>query len=233
MANTLIKRLKANVNTFKQVIYVRLIKRRIVNNFHKLYHSNPQQTWLNTFYMDIRIAKNPLDLWVYQEIIFKLKPDVIIECGTVSGGGALFMAHMLDILNNGKVISIDLEDREGKPQHKRIRYLLGSSTSEDIVALVSSLIDSNEKVMVILDSDHHKKHVLNELRTYSRFVTEGSYLIVEDTNMNGHPVLPKFGPGPMEAVEQFLHENVDFAVDKTQEKFYLTFNPNGYLIKVR
>ena len=87
--------------------------------------------------------------------------------------------------------------------------------------------------MVVLDSDHHKQHVLNELRIYSKFVTRGSYLIVEDTNINGHPVLPKFGPGPMEAVSQFLQENKDFVVDKTREKFYLTQNPNGYLIKLR
>jgi len=75
--------------------------------------------------------------------------------------------------------------------------------------------------------------VLNELRIYSTFVTKGSYLIVEDTNLNGHPVWPKFGPGPMEAVSQFLQENKDFTIDKTKEKFYMTFNPNGYLIKIR
>jgi cephalosporin hydroxylase len=208
-------------------------KKNLANSFHKLYHDNPSQTWQNTFWLGIPVTKCPLDLWVYQEIIFKVKPDVIIECGTGKGGSALFMAQILDILNNGKVISIDIEDVEGKPLHKRIDYLLGSSTSEDIVTLVSGLIDSNDKVMVILDSDHHKEHVLNELRIYSRFVTKGSYLIVEDTDLNNHPVQPKFGPGPMEAVGQFLGENKDFAVDSTQEKFYLTFNPNGYLVKIR
>lgn len=208
-------------------------KKNVVNSFHKLYHGNPSQTWLNTFWLGIPVTKCPLDLWVYQEIIFKLKPDVIIECGTGKGGGALFMAHILDTLNNGKVISIDIEDVEGKPLHKRIDYLLGSSTSEGVVALVSGLIAGNEKVMVILDSDHHKEHVLNELRIYSRFVTKGSYVIVEDTDLNSHPVRPKFGPGPMEAVSQFLQENKDFVIDSTQEKFYMTFNPNGYLVKIR
>jgi cephalosporin hydroxylase len=208
-------------------------KNYVVNSFHKLYHGNPSQTWLNTFWVGIPVTKCPLDLWVYQEIIFNLKPDIIIECGTGKAGGTLFMAHILDILNNGKVISIDLEDVEGRPRHKRIDYLLGSSTSEGVVALVSRLIDSNEKVMVILDSDHHKEHVLNELRIYSRFVTKGSYLIVEDTNLNKHPVRPQFGPGPMEAVSQFLQENKDFVIDKTKEKFYMTFNPNGYLVKIR
>ncbi len=87
-------------------------------------------------------------------------------------------------------------------------------------------------MLVILDSDHSKRHVLDELRTYSQFVGEGSYIIVEDTNVNGHPVLPEFGPGPMEAIQDFLKENKDFAVDGSKEKFYMTFNPKGYLRRV-
>jgi cephalosporin hydroxylase len=85
--------------------------------------------------------------------------------------------------------------------------------------------------MVILDSDHHKDHVLRELEIYSKFVTNGSYIIVEDTNINGHPVRPKFGPGPTEAVKEFLKGSRDFVIDKSREKFFLTFNPNGYLKK--
>ena len=98
------------------------------------------------------MAKCPLDLWIYQEIIFNLRPDIIVECGTGNGGSALFMAYVLDILNNGKVISIDLEHLEGKPQHERIDYLVGSSTSEDVRAQVARLISSEGRVMVVLDS---------------------------------------------------------------------------------
>lgn len=87
--------------------------------------------------------------------------------------------------------------------------------------------------MVILDSDHSKVHVLNELRIYSKLVTKGNYLIVEDTCINGHPVCQGFGPGPMEAVEEFLKENQDFVVDRTREKFYLTFNPKGGLRRIK
>ena len=100
------------------------------------------------------------------------------------------------------------------------------------MAQVGKLISDKDKVMVILDSDHHKEHVLNELRIYGKFVTKESYIIVEDTNINGHPVYPDFGPGPMEAVEEFLRENKNFVIDKTREKFYLTFNPRGYLKKI-
>jgi len=144
----------------------------------------------------------------------------------------LFLASMCDLVNNGKVITIDIEDRKDRPQHERIVYLLGSSISKEIVSQVKGLISDKDKVMVILDSDHHKEHVLNEIRIYHKLLTKGNYLIVEDTNINNHPVYPEFGPGPMEAVEEFLKENREFVADKNREKFYLTFNPKGYLIKI-
>ncbi|WXG47755.1 MAG: CmcI family methyltransferase [Candidatus Atabeyarchaeum deiterrae] len=203
--------------------------------FHKTYYNAASrgQTWDNTYWLGVKALKCPFDLWVYQELIWELKPDLLIECGTANGGGALFLATMCDIANNGKVVTIDIEDRKDRPRHKRIEYLTGSSTSEEIVQHVSKMVPSRGKVMVLLDSDHHKEHVLNELRIYSKFVTKGSYLIVEDTNMNGHPVAPDFGPGPMEAVEEFLKGNKNFIIDKAKEKFYLTFNPNGYLKRMR
>lgn len=221
-----------------KLIKLRLRKRleeNIIDQFHKLYYDSHLfgETWVNTFWLGIHIEKCPLDPWIYQEIIYAIKPDIIIECGTAYGGSALFLASICDLVNNGKVITIDIENREGRPEHKRIKYLLGSSTSEEIVDYVNKLIDDKDKVMVILDSDHHKEHVLNELRIYSKFITKGSYIIVEDTNVNGHPVVPSFGPGPMEAVKEFLKENKNFAIDKTKEKFLLTFNPNGYLKKIK
>jgi len=83
--------------------------------------------------------------------------------------------------------------------------------------------------MVVLDSDHHRDHVLAELRTYSALVTPGSYLIVEDTNINGHPVLMRSGAGPQEAVEAFLADRAPFERDRSREKFFLTFNQGGWL----
>jgi cephalosporin hydroxylase len=183
--------------------------------------------------MGIPAQKCPLDLWVYQEILWEIRPDLIIECGTAQGGSALFLASICDLLNKGKIISIDIEDRKDRPLHRRIEYWLGSSIQEEIMARVKSETENKGKVMIILDSDHHKEHVLKELHIYSPFVSQGSYLIVEDTNINGHPVLSEFGPGPMEAVTEFLKGNADFVIDEGKEKFFMTFNPRGFLLRVR
>jgi len=84
---------------------------------------------------------------------------------------------------------------------------------------------------VILDSDHARHHVLEELRIYGRLVSPESYVVVEDTNVNGHPVFPEHGAGPMEAVDEFLAQNDQFEIDLAREKFFLTFNPRGFLRK--
>jgi cephalosporin hydroxylase len=83
--------------------------------------------------------------------------------------------------------------------------------------------------MVILDSDHSQAHVAKELELFAPLVSVGQYLVVEDSNINGHPVYPSFGPGPYEAIEQFLRQNVSFSPDKSREKFLVSWNPNGYL----
>jgi cephalosporin hydroxylase len=90
-----------------------------------------------------------------------------------------------------------------------------------------------KRTMAILDSDHSERHVLEELRLYSQLVTPGCYLICEDTNINGHPVLPSFGPGPHEALEQFLRESAGWLVDRDCERLLVTFNPSGYLLRLK
>jgi cephalosporin hydroxylase len=129
------------------------------------------------------------------------------------------------------VCTVDVAEIPGRPVHPRIQYLLGSSTDPDIVAEVERLVRAANRVMVVLDSDHRRDHVSSELELYARFVTPGCYLIVEDTNLNGNPVLPEFGPGPMEAVASFLPRNLDFHVDHEREKLLMTFNPGGYLVR--
>ena len=130
-------------------------------------------------------------------------------------------------------MSIDIVAYPNRPQNERITYLLGSSTSDAIFQKVKDSIRPGEKVMVSLDSDHHKAHVLDELRLYSSLVTVGNYLVVEDTDINGHPVYPTFGPGPMEAVQEFLKTNSNFEQDRSREKFGVTMYPGGWLKRVR
>src|SRR5262245_2178064 len=172
---------------------------QVIHSFHLWYHRNGETTFNNTRWLGVLTQKTPLDLWIFQEILSELKPDVLVEAGTYRGGSAYYFASIFDMLNHGRVITIDIEDFPGKPSHPRLTFLLGSSTAPEIVAKVKSAIRPGERVMVVLDSDHQASHVLDELNLYSPLVSPGSYLIVEDTHFNGNPILPKFGPGPMEA----------------------------------
>lgn len=207
-------------------------RRRTIRNFHRLYYDSPWQTWKNTRWLSVNAYKTPLDLWIYQELVVALKPQLVIETGTNMGGSALFLATVCDAIGYGEIVSIDSESRAGRPAHDRVTYLIGSSVAPETLDAVALCARGKEPVMVILDSDHSREHVLAELRHYAGFVTPGSYLIVEDTNLNGHPVVPNFGPGPMEAVQDFLGERDDFKTDSEQEKFMLSFQPGGYLRRV-
>lgn len=219
---------------YRNISREKSIQDQIVHDFHKLfYNAAPSEyTWKGISWLGVNILKNPFDLWIFQEIIFNVKPHVIIECGTKYGGCSLYLASLCELIDNGRVLTIDIENQKNKPLHDRIKYFLGSSVSEEIYHQIKSEINDNDRVLVILDSDHRKEHVLKELRLYSTLVTKESYIIVEDTHLNGHPIEPLFGPGPMEAVMEFLEENQDFKIDKTKEKFLMTWNSNGYLKRV-
>jgi cephalosporin hydroxylase len=218
---------------------VRLIKARrgdapppdAVADFARLYYDSERRTWKNTRWLGVGVQKTPLDLWIYQEVITDIRPALIVETGTAAGGSALYMATVSDALGTGEIISVDIA-KGTRPTHPRITYLHGSSISRDVCSAVAERARTASPVIVILDSDHSRDHVLAELDCYAELVTPGSYLIVEDTNINGHPVLPKFGPGPKEAVSEFLGSRTDFEIDRECEKFFLTFNPGGYLRRV-
>lgn len=198
---------------------------RIVD-FHYLYYYS--RVWeFDTLWMGTTIQKCPSDLWIYQEIIYKTKPDLIIETGSGYGGSTLFLANLLDIMNNGIVISIDCEHKT-RPQHKRITYITGISTSEDVIKQIAKYVEG-KSTMVILDSDHSKNYVLSEIEKYSVFVTKGNYIIVEDTNIK--PLTPngKDVEGPYLAVKEFIKAHSEFVIDESMHKFFMTFNPFGYL----
>lgn len=203
----------------------------VIKAFHRLWYAD-RGTWRATKWQGITTWKCPLDLWLYQEIIHELRPGLIIETGTAFGGSASYMGWLCDVIDHGRIVSVDIAPKtEDLPEHPRVTYLLGSSTDPEIVAQVRSMITPGEPVMVILDSDHSEAHVRNELLAYADLVTPGSYLIVEDTNVNGHPAYRAHGPGPMEALEWFLTQRSDFTSDRSKHRYHLTLNPRGYLKK--
>lgn len=233
-------RLVRSLRLLKRLFYERVYvnpkhKKDVVAAFHKMYYDFGflGKTWCDSRWLGYPTLKCPLDLWIFQELLFKLKPDVVIECGTFRGGSALFLASVCEMMHRGRVISIDIQSRDGLPTHPRVTYVCGSSVSEEVLRQVRMGIAPGDKVLVILDSDHRKQHVLNELRAYSPLVSVGSYLIVEDTNVNGHPVESGHGPGPFEAAQEFLSEHSDFVIDRDIEAHLLSFNPQGYLRKIR
>ena len=205
----------------------------VIDAYHIWYQEHNNDTYNNTRWLGVETQQCPLDMFIYQEMLYEVQPDVMVEAGTYMGGSSFYFASIFDLLQKGRVLTIDIEDLPNKPKHPRVQFFLGSSTADSTVARIKDAIRPGEKVMVILDSDHHMPHVLSEMKLYSPMVSLGSYLIVQDTHFNGHPIVPKYGPGPMEAVEDFLKTNHDFEVDRSREKFGMTFNPGGFLKRVR
>lgn len=203
------------------------------DQFHiKFYNS---QVWSTMRWLGVPMLQNPADNQEMQELLFEIKPDVIIEAGTFCGGTALYYATIMDQFKpNCKIFTIDIgpqiKDALKYDVWKRhVISLIGSSTDPAIVDQIKKQIPKNAVVLVTLDSDHHQEHVYQELKIYSQLVTPGSYLVLQDTNINGHPVYPAYGPGPMEALEDFLRENHDYTPDRSREKYLVTFYPKGWL----
>lgn len=193
-----------------------------------------QQGIINhTTYFGIRTFKSPVDAWVYQEIIFETEPDVIIEIGNANGGSTLFLAHICDLLGHGKVIGLDLSHKfvpERVRSHPRIHLIEGDAC--DNIDRVRRLISQDEGVLVIEDSSHTYANTLNVLKTYSMLTKPGDYFIVEDSiSQHGLPSGRK--PGPYEAIETFVRGNADFEIDRGREHFFITWNPKGYVKRVK
>lgn len=215
---------------YRQIFYRPQSHRAIIDQFHRFYYESG--LWDRATYFGVRTQKCPTDMWVYQELLAEVRPQVVIETGSAFGGSGLYLAHLMDQLGVGRVISVDINKKERRPEHPRLTFITGSSTDPVIIARIKEMIGDDAPVLVILDSDHSARHVAEEMKCYAPLVSKGSYLIVEDSNVNGHPADPTYGPGPMEALQGFLAERRDFAIDHDREKFLLTFNPNGYLRKI-
>ena len=207
-----------------------------------LVHSGYSEAWfqklahnLNPQWMGVVIVKHPIDLFVYQQIIHETKPDLIIETGTFGGGSALYLAHLCDLLDHGRVLSIDIVKDRQLPCHPRIDYLLGmSSTAPEVISHVAKDAEG-KRCMVILDSAHNAKHVTDEMNLYAPFVAPGCYMIVEDSNVDGYflGAADIQGEGPAEAIKKWQPSNKGFEQDRSREQYGFTQNPGGFLRRVR
>ena len=196
-----------------------LSQQELVDAFHFTWYHAAEKglTWGGTTYFGLKAWKCPLDMWLYQEVIHQIKPALIIETGTAFGASALYYAHLMDQIGYGRVVTVDLKPMDRNyPKHPRITYKAGkSSTDPRVVKEVAEIVEwTGGPVIVVLDSDHSMFHVRTELNNYAQFVTPSSYLIVEDTNVNGHPVLKDHGPGPYEAMVEWLPKHPEFSVDE-------------------
>jgi len=199
------------------------------------------------------IIQYPQDMLAMQELIWRVKPDLIIETGIAHGGSLIFSASMLELNAacggpvDAYVLGVDIEIRshnweaiEAHPLARRIRMIEGSSISPDVVAQVRSITQKRQRVLVCLDSNHTHEHVFEELKAYGDFVSVGSYCIVFDTIIEELPdgAFPDrpWGKGnnPRIAVREYLKNHSEFEIDKSvQHKLLITVAPDGYLKRVR
>jgi len=189
------------------------------------------------------IIQLPDDVLAIQELIFRVKPELIVETGVAHGGSIVFSASILELIGKGGVVGVDIEIRkhnrealEKHPLRKRFQLIEGSSIDEKIADEVRAAAKGKSPVMVILDSNHTHDHVLRELELYSPLVRKGSYLlvldtIVEDMDEGSFPDRP-WGKGnnPKTAVWEFLKKNDRFVIDKEiEDRLLFTVAPDGFL----
>jgi cephalosporin hydroxylase len=196
-----------------------------VHQGYRYGHPELQQTWRG-----YKLLKNPLDCWVYQEIICRTRPQVIIELGVAFGGAAIFFADVLSLLGEGEVIGVDISlERAKGVTHPRVTFLQGSSIDPSMISDVQRRC-AGKRTMVFADSDHQAAHVLGELEGYQSLIGEGMYFIVEDSIADVLHLMPVPVDGPLPAIRTFLERHPEFESDLSLgEKYLLTQSPYGFL----
>ena len=187
-------------------------------------------------YRGLNMIKNPFDLLVYEEILWKLKPTVVIEIGNAFGGFSLWISDRMKLIGiDGRLITIDLapgaDANLDKFKSDRFISIIGNCNDHRTINKVKTHIGNNDTVMIIEDSAHTFDNTFKALENYKQIVTVGSYFVIED----GICDLLDLGikPGPMSAVEHWIKDNPDYEIDRTCERYIMTYNPKGYLKRVR
>lgn len=209
--------------------------------------SNSAQYSYNFSWMGRPIIQYPQDMIAMQEIIWDVKPDLIIETGIAHGGSLIYYASLLELIGSGEVLGIDIDIREHNRKEienhkmfKRIKMIEGSSISDETFMKVKEITKGKQKILVSLDSNHTHYHVLREMEMYSSFVSPGSYLVVFDTIVED---LPEgyfsqkrpwgIGNNPKTAVNEFLQIHKEFVTDEMiDNKLLISVAPKGYLKRV-
>ena len=212
-------------------VAARYRRRLKVNLYQWMVNHQKNIVFQHSRWMGVKAYKNPMDAWIYQEMLYDLRPDFVIEIGSANGGTTLYLAHLCDLIGTGTIISIDIDRSKYNITHPRIKTFTGDSSSPEIFAQVRALV-GNGKVLVIHDGDHTAKKVKQDIEIYHTLVSVGSYLIVEDGVID--LCIPGDGiglreTGPMVAVAAFLKEHPNFEVDAGLERYLITYNPIGFL----
>jgi cephalosporin hydroxylase len=207
-----------------------------LERYHRWYYDS--RVWETVRFLGVPCLKSVSDMWNYQEIIAELKPVLIVEFGTRYGGSALYFAAIARLANPlARVLTVDVDDSLIDPRlhaEPAIEFYPASSTDPAVGARITALRkDRPGPVFAILDSDHAKHHVLAEMLALRPLLVPGDYLVVEDGNINGHPVLPGWGEGPYEAIAEYRARHpADYRQDLAREhKFGFSFAPAGFLIR--
>ncbi len=206
---------------------------------------SPHKYAYNFSWMGRPIIQFPQDMMAMQEILWSVKPDLVIEAGVAHGGSILYYASLLELIGHGEVLGVDIDIRphnreaiEAHPMSRRVRLLQGSSIDAATIDQVRALANG-KRAVVVLDSNHTHDHVLAELRAYAPLVCQGGYCVVMDTLIEDMPARlvgdRAWGPGnnPKTAVQQFLRESRDFEINvDIESKLLITVAPGGYLRRV-
>lgn len=210
--------------------------------------SNRAQYSYNFSWMGRPIIQYPQDMIAMQELIWKIKPDLIIETGIAHGGSLIYYASLLELIGEGEVLGIDIDIRshnkaeiEKHPMFKRIKMIEGSAVGEETIEKVKEFAKGKKRILVCLDSNHTHEHVMRELQFYSPFVTVGSYIVVFDTIVEDLPegYFSQKRPwgisnNPKTAVFEFLKTDDNFEIDKSIDyKLMVSVAPDGYLKRIK